>query len=399
LRLEKGQNGRNNFALVKPPVPPLHPTLNAPNFMLKAGIVGLPNVGKSTLFNALTRSRKAEAANYPFCTIDPNVGVVIVPDERAYVLQKIAKTNVVVPAAIEFVDIAGLVAGASKGEGLGNQFLATIREVDAIVQVVRCFEDSDVVHTMGGVDPVRDIEVITTELVLADLDAVAKRMTKTQKNAKAGDKEAVIELALLQKLEPHLNAGKTANTLPATPEEIVLMKLFQLLTAKPVLFACNVAESDLATAGQNKFVQKVAEYVRTHHDAAYVPISAKIEAELIDLPPEEAKAFLKDLGVDDSGVSSLIKGTYALLGLMTYFTAGEKEVRAWTIRKGWKAPQAAGVIHTDFEKGFIKAEIVSYSDLTRLGSVAAAREAGKYRLEGKEYVFADGDVALFRFNN
>jgi GTP-binding protein YchF len=397
--LEKGQNGRNNFALVKPPVPPLHPTLNAPNSMLKAGIVGLPNVGKSTLFNALTRSRKAEAANYPFCTIDPNVGVVIVPDERAYVLKAIAKTNVVVPAAIEFVDIAGLVAGASKGEGLGNQFLANIREVDAIVQVVRCFEDSDVVHTMGGVDPVRDIEVITTELVLADLDAVAKRVPKTQKAAKAGDKEAIIELALLQKLEPHLNSGKTANTLPATPEEIALMKLFQLLTAKPVLFACNVAESDLATAEQNPFVQKVAEYVRTHHDAAYVPISAKIEAELIDLPPEEAKAFLKDLGVDDSGVSSLIKGTYALLGLQTYFTAGEKEVRCWTIKKGWKAPQAAGVIHTDFEKGFIKAEIVSYEDLTRLGSVAAAREAGKYRLEGKEYVFQDGDVALFRFNN
>jgi GTP-binding protein YchF len=367
--------------------------------MLKAGIVGLPNVGKSTLFNALTRSRKAEAANYPFCTIDPNVGVVIVPDERAYVLQKIAKTNVVVPAAIEFVDIAGLVAGASKGEGLGNQFLANIREVDAIVQVVRCFEDSDVVHTMGGVDPVRDIEVITTELVLADLDAVAKRMTKTQKAAKAGDKEAVVELALLNKLEPHLNAGKTANTLPATPEEIALMKLLQLLTAKPVLFACNVAEGDLATAEKNPFVQKVAEYVRTHHDAAYVPISAKIEAELIDLPPEEAKAFLKDLGVDDSGVSSLIRGAYSLLGLQTYFTAGEKEVRAWTIKKGWKAPQAAGVIHTDFESGFIKAEIVSYEDLTRLGSVAAAREAGKYRLEGKEYVFKDGDVALFRFNN
>ncbi|MDB6165100.1 MAG: ychF [Lacunisphaera sp.] len=367
--------------------------------MLKAGIVGLPNVGKSTLFNALTRSRKAEAANYPFCTIDPNVGVVIVPDERSYVLQKIAKTNVVVPAAIEFVDIAGLVAGASKGEGLGNQFLATIREVDAIVQVVRCFEDPDIIHTMGSVDPVRDIEVITTELVLADLDAVAKRMTKTQKNAKAGDKEAILELALLQKLEPHLNAGKTANTLPATPEEIALMKLFQLLTAKPVLFACNVAESDLATAEQNPFVMYVADYVRTHHDAAYVPISARIEAELIDLPPEEAKAFLKDLGVDDSGVSSLIKGTYALLGLMTYFTAGEKEVRAWTIKKGWKAPQAAGVIHTDFEKGFIKAEIVSYEDLTRLGSVAAARDAGKYRLEGKEYVFRDGDVALFRFAN
>ncbi len=366
--------------------------------MLKAGIVGLPNVGKSTLFNALTRSRKAEAANYPFCTIDPNVGVVIVPDERAYVLQHIAKTKVVVPAAIEFVDIAGLVAGASKGEGLGNQFLANIREVDAIVQVVRCFEDPDIVHTMGAIDPVRDIEVITTELVLADLDAVGKRIHKTQKNAKAGDKEAIIELALLQKLEPHLNSGKTANTLPATPDEKAMMKLLQLLTAKPVLFACNVAEGDLATAEQNPFVQKVAEYVRTHHDAAYVPISAKIEAELIDLPPEDAKVFLKDLGVDDSGVSSLIRATYALLGLQTYFTAGEKEVRAWTIKKGWKAPQAAGVIHTDFEKGFIKAEVVSYQDLTTLGSVAAAREAGKYRLEGKEYVFQDGDVALFRFN-
>jgi GTP-binding protein YchF len=366
--------------------------------MLKAGIVGLPNVGKSTLFNALTRSRKAEAANYPFCTIDPNVGVVTVPDERLPVLQKIARTQVVIPAAIEFVDIAGLVAGASKGEGLGNQFLANIREVDAIVQVVRCFEDSDVVHTMGGVDPVRDIEVITTELVLADLEAVTKRAEKTQKKAKSGDKEAAAEMALLDKLTPHLNAGRTANTLAATEEEKALMKLFQLLTAKPVLFACNVAESDLAQAEQNRFVRQVAEYVRTHHDAAYVPISAKIEAELIDLPPEDAHAFLKDLGVDDSGVSSLIKATYALLGLQTYFTAGEKEVRAWTIRKGWKAPQAAGVIHTDFEKGFIKAEVVSYEDLTRLGSVAAARDAGKYRLEGKEYVFQDGDVALFRFN-
>ena len=366
--------------------------------MLKAGIVGLPNVGKSTLFNALTRSRKAEAANYPFCTIDPNVGVVTVPDERLAVLQKIAKTQVVIPAAIEFVDIAGLVAGASKGEGLGNQFLANIREVDAIVQVVRCFEDSDIVHTMGGIDPVRDIEVITTELVLADLDAVTKRIEKTQKKAKSGDKEAQAEVALLQKLEPHLNAGKTANTLAASDDEKAMMKLFQLLTAKPVLFACNVAESDLATAEQNRFVQQVAEYVRTHHDAAYVPISAKIEAELIDLSAEESKAFLKDLGVDDSGVSALIRGTYALLGLQTYFTAGEKEVRAWTIKKGWKAPQAAGVIHTDFEKGFIKAEVVSYADLSRLGSTAAARDAGKYRLEGKEYVFADGDVALFRFN-
>ncbi|MBX3750292.1 MAG: redox-regulated ATPase YchF [Opitutaceae bacterium] len=366
---------------------------------MKAGIVGLPNVGKSTLFNALTRSRKAEAANYPFCTIDPNVGVVTVPDERAYVLQKIAKTNVVIPAVIEFVDIAGLVAGASKGEGLGNQFLANIREVDAIVQVVRCFEDPDVVHTMGSVDPVRDIEVITTELVLADLEAVTKRIEKTQKKAKSGDKEAIAEMALLEKLSPHLNAGKTANTLVATPEEQALMKLFQLLTAKPVLFACNVAESDLAKAEEVPFVQQVAKYVQTHHDAAYVPISARIEAELIDLSPEEAKEFLKDLGVSDSGVSNLIKASYELLGLQTYFTAGEKEVRAWTIHKGWKAPQAAGVIHTDFEKGFIKAEVVSYADLSRLGSVAAAREAGKYRLEGKDYVFQDGDVALFRFNN
>jgi GTP-binding protein YchF len=367
--------------------------------MLKAGIVGLPNVGKSTLFNALTRSRKAEAANYPFCTISPNVGVVVVPDERAYALQKIARTNVVVPAAIEFVDIAGLVAGASKGEGLGNQFLANIREVDAIVQVVRCFEDPDIVHTMGGIQPVRDIEVITTELVLADLDAVTKRIEKTQKKAKSGDKEAQAELALLQRLEPHLNAGRTANLLPATEDEKAQLKLFQLLTAKPVLFACNVAEGDLADAERNPFVQQVAEFVRTHHDAAYVPISAKIESELIDLEPEEARAFLRDLGVADSGVSALIRGTYQLLGLQTYFTAGEKEVRAWTIKKGWKAPQAAGVIHTDFEQGFIKAEVVSYQDLVTLGSVAAAREAGKYRLEGKEYVFQDGDVALFRFNN
>jgi ribosome-binding ATPase len=367
--------------------------------MLKAGIVGLPNVGKSTLFNALTRSRKAEAANYPFCTIDPNVGVVTVPDDRAYVLQKIAKTNVVIPAAMEFVDIAGLVKGASQGEGLGNQFLANIRETDAIVHVVRCFEDGDILHTMGNVDPVRDIEVITTELILADLDAVTKRIDKTQKKAKSGDKEAQAEMALLERLKPHLNENKPANILPATDDEKKLLALFQLLSAKPVIYACNVAEGDLATAEKNPFVEKVAEFVRAHHDAAYVPISARIEAELIDLSPEEAKGFLKDLGVDDSGVSTLIRATYTLLGLQTYFTAGEKEVRAWTIKKGWKAPQAAGVIHTDFEKGFIKAEVVSYADLTRLGSTAAARDAGKYRLEGKDYVFQDGDVALFRFNN
>jgi GTP-binding protein YchF len=366
--------------------------------MLKAGIVGLPNVGKSTLFNALTRSRKAEAANYPFCTIDPNVGVVTVPDERMGVLQRIAKTSVVIPAAIEFVDIAGLVAGASKGEGLGNQFLANIREVDAIVHVVRCFEDADVVHTMGSVDPVRDIEVVTTELVLSDLDAVQKRIDKNQKKARSGDKEALVELALLERLIPHLNSNKPANVIEVTEDETRMLRLFQLLTAKPVIYACNVAESELATAEENPFVKKVAEFVRAHHDAAYVPISARIEAELVDLAPEEAKEFLKDLGVDDSGVSALIRASYGLLGLQTYFTAGEKEVRAWTIKKGWKAPQAAGVIHTDFEKGFIKAEVVSYADLSKLGSIAAAREAGKYRLEGKEYVFQDGDVALFRFN-
>ncbi len=366
---------------------------------MKAGIVGLPNVGKSTLFNALTRSRKAEAANYPFCTIDPNVGVVVVPDERLQVLQKIAKTSVVIPAAIEFVDIAGLVAGASKGEGLGNQFLANIREVDAIVHVVRCFEDDDIIHNMGSVDPVRDIEVITTELVLSDLEAVTKRIDKTQKKARSGDKDAQAELALLERLAPHLNEGSPANLLEVNEDEARLLKHFQLLSEKPVLYACNVAEGDLADAEGNPFVKKVAEFVRTHHDAAYVPISARIESELIDLEPADAKAFLADLGVVDSGVSSLIRAAYELLGLQTYFTAGEKEVRAWTIKKGWKAPQAAGVIHTDFEKGFIKAEIVSYADLSSLGSVAAAREAGKYRLEGKEYVFRDGDVTLFRFAN
>lgn len=366
--------------------------------MLKAGIVGLPNVGKSTLFNALTRSRKAEAANYPFCTIHPNLGVVVVPDDRPHVLQKIVKSATVVPAAIEFVDIAGLVAGASKGEGLGNQFLANIREVDALVQVVRCFEDPDVVHTMGSIDPIRDIEVVTTELVLADLEAVAKRIDKNQKKAKSGDKEALAEIALLHRLEPHLNAGKTANLLPVHDDEQVLLRHFELLTAKPVLFACNVAEGDLATVAQNPFVLKVAEYVRAHHDAAFVPISARIESELVDLSSEEAKEFLRDLGVEDSGVSALIRETYALLGLQTFFTNNEKEVRAWTLRKGWKAPQAAGIIHTDFEKGFIKAEVVAYRDLASLGSFAAARDAGKYRIEGRDYEIADGDVVLFRFS-
>ena len=366
--------------------------------MLKAGIVGLPNVGKSTLFNALTRSHKAEAANYPFCTINPNIGVVMVPDDRLEVLQKIAKVGLAIPTSVEFVDVAGLVGGASRGEGLGNQFLGTIREVDAIVHVVRCFEDPDVVHPMGSIDPVRDIEVVATELVLSDLEAVQKRIEKTQKKAKGGEKEAAVELALLERLEPHLNANKPANTLAVHEDEARLMRHFQLLSAKPVIYACNVAEADLASADRNGFVQAVAGFVRAHHDAAYVPVSARIEAELADLTPDEAKAYLKDIGVDDSGASALIRATYALLGLLTFFTTNEKEVRAWTIRKGWRAPQAAGVIHTDFEKGFIKAEVVSYADLARLGSVHAAREAGKYKLEGKEYAIQDGDVALFRFS-
>ena len=366
--------------------------------MLKAGIVGLPNVGKSTLFNAVTRTRKAEAANYPFCTIDPNVGIVTVPDERMSVLQGIAKTSVVIPAAIEFVDIAGLVKGASQGEGLGNKFLTHIREVDAIVQVVRCFDDADIHHVTGSVDPVRDIEVINTELVLCDLEAVKKRLEKVAKDAKRGDKVALADEAVLKKLEPVLDAGKPALTCKLTPEERVIAKPFFLLTDKPTIFACNVKESDLATADQNPYVLKVREYVKTHLACEAVVISAQIESDLIDLSADETKEFLKELGVTESGVGTLIRATYHLLGLRTYFTAGEKEVRAWTIHVGDTAPMAAGVIHSDFERGFIKAETVAYDDLVKCGSVAAAREKGLYRMEGKEYVVKDGDVLLFKFN-
>jgi len=366
--------------------------------MLKAGIVGLPNVGKSTLFNAVTRTRKAEAANYPFCTIDPNVGIVTVPDARLQVLQNIAKTGVVIPAAIEFVDIAGLVKGASQGEGLGNKFLTHIREVDAIVQVVRCFEDADIHHVAGSVDPVRDIEVVTTELVLSDLEAVQKRLNSVAKDAKRGDKEALAQETVLKKLEPHLNQGKPALTLELSPEDKAVSRLFWLMTDKPTIFACNVKESDLATADQNPFVLKVREYTAHHFACEAVVISAQIESDLIDLTDAEAKEFLKELGVSESGVGALIRATYHLLGLRTYFTAGEKEVRAWTIHNGDTAPKAAGVIHSDFERGFIKAETVAYDDLVKLGSVAAAREKGLYRMEGKEYVVKDGDVLLFKFN-
>jgi ribosome-binding ATPase YchF (GTP1/OBG family) len=389
--------------------------------MLSAGIVGLPNVGKSTLFNAVTRTRKAQAANYPFCTIDPNQGIVTVPDPRLDALGELSHSKKIVPAAIEFVDIAGLVKGASQGEGLGNQFLSHIREVTAIVQVVRCFDDPDVHHVAGSVDPVRDIEVVTTELVLADLSAVQKRADKLVKQVRAGDKAAKSEAALCEKLLPHLDTGKPASTLSLTDEEAKIARGFFLLTSKPVIFACNVAESDLAhlaadvEAAQEeegglpkdtmtgdhpaaRAVKAVQDYVRTHLGTEAVVISAQIESELVDLPDSEATEYLQGLGVSESGVGSLIRAVYHLLGLRTYLTTGETESRAWTIHAGDKAPAAAGVIHSDFERGFIAAEVVHFDELIRLGSFAKAREAGKLKIEGKEYVVQDGDVVEFRFN-
>ena len=370
--------------------------------MLQAGIVGLPNVGKSTLFNAVTRTRNAEAANYPFCTIDPNQGVVTVPDERLGVLSEISDSQKVIPAAIEFVDIAGLVEGASAGAGLGNKFLANIREVDAVVQVVRCFENADIIHELGSVDPLRDIEIINSELMLADMAALEKRLTSREKKAKTGDKEAKREVDLVQKLLPHLNAGKPALTLELSDEEKQVLREFFLLTAKRTIFACNVSEDELADAIENPdahpLVKKVRDYAAETHGAEAIVISARIEEEMIDLEPEEATEFLADMGVKDSGVSALIRSVYHLLGLRTYLTTGEKETRAWTITKGTKAPGAAGVIHGDFERGFIAAEVVHYNDLVELGSTAKAREAGKLRIEGKDYIMEDGDVVEFRFN-
>jgi GTP-binding protein YchF len=373
--------------------------------MLSAGIVGLPNVGKSTLFNAVTRTRKAEAANYPFCTIEPNQGVVSVPDARLDVLAKLSKSHRVIPAAIEFVDIAGLVQGASKGEGLGNQFLSHIREVDAIVQVVRCFESSEIHHVTGVVDPTRDIEVVNTELILADLAAAQKRSERLQKQIRSGDKQARAEAAVLERLIPHLDAGKPAVTLELSGEEKAILKSFFLLTSKPTIFACNVGEADLAdiasgiqSSSAAKHVESVTTYVRTHLATEAVVISAQIESELGDLSPGEANEFLAGLGVNESGVGTLIRAVYHLLGLRTYFTTGEKETRAWTIHAGDKAPAAAGVIHSDFERGFIAAETVHYEDLIPLGSFAKSREAGKLRIEGKDYVVKDGDVMEFRFN-
>ncbi len=366
--------------------------------MLRAGIIGLPNVGKSTLFNAVTRSHKASAENYPFCTIEPNLGVVSVPDPRLEPLAKIAKVTTAIPAAIEFVDIAGLVKGASQGEGLGNKFLSHIREVDALVQVVRCFDDPDIVHVTGSVDPVRDIEIINTELVLADLEALRRRRDRISKEVKGGDKHAVAENHILDKIEPHLNAGKPAATLNFAREEWELARNCFLLTAKPTIFAANVKEGELAGVDANPHVAKVCDYARTHHACDTVPICAQLESDLADLSPDEARQYLTELGVRESGIAALIRSTYQLLGLRTFFTFNEKEVRAWTIRAGDTASRAAGTIHTDFERGFIKAERVQCEELLKAGSVAHARETGHYSHEGRDYVVKDGDVLLFKFN-
>ncbi|WNZ25135.1 redox-regulated ATPase YchF [Leptolyngbya sp. NK1-12] len=362
--------------------------------MLRAGIVGLPNVGKSTLFNAVVANAKAQAANFPFCTIEPNVGVVAVPDQRLQVLAQISESAEIVPARIEFVDIAGLVKGASKGEGLGNQFLANIREVDAIVHVVRCFENDDIIHVSGSVDPVRDIEVINLELALSDLAQIERRIERTRKQAKTS-KEAQVELVILEKLQVALNEGKQARQVALTDEEEVIVKPLGLLTRKPVIYAANVSEDDLATG--NAWVEQVRA-VAVQDQAQVVVVSAQVESELIELPEADRAEFLESLGVEEGGLQSLIQATYELLGLRTYFTTGPKETRAWTIKAGMLAPQAAGVIHTDFERGFIRAETVAYEDLVTAGSMNAAKEKGLVRSEGKEYLVQEGDVMLFRFN-
>jgi ribosome-binding ATPase len=368
--------------------------------MLKAGIIGLPNVGKSTLFNAVTRSHKAPAENYPFCTIEPNLGVVSVPDSRLEQLAAVAKVNKRIPATIEYVDIAGLVKGASRGEGLGNKFLSHVREVDALIHVVRCFEDPDIIHVTGAMDPARDIDIVLTELILADLETVHKRQEKISRDVKRGDKHALIEARLLEQIGAHLNSGKPANTIktPFGPEERGIIRSFFLLTDKPTIIVANIKEGDLANPLLNPHVVAAREYTSTHQACETIVVCAQLESDLADLSPEEGREYLEPLGVKQSCLPELLQATYRLLSLRTFFTFNDTEVRAWTIHAGDTASRAAGTVHTDFERGFIKAETISCADLVKEGSIAHAREHGHYRIEGRDYVVRDGDVLLFRFS-